>query len=298
MLKKIVLLAVTALLLTATNAYPAAIKVLVSDNSSSTMRVIKRIEKTLDLKQPLAVRLLSQNWQSGLSKNDLLLAIGTPASKALITKKLPNPQVYAFVSAALSTPKKDQQWSAVPIEPSFTSLFAVSEKIASLRFKKNIVIVLSDTNQKANKIAKQQAANHPNVQIVTVKAGEVAAKKVKRYLYEAAALIAIKDKAIWSGSSAKWLLHQTYNHRVPVIGYSKSFLKAGALVSAYSSLDEIADQTAAVILNWRDKGEITDRGMQYAKYTVAVNPNIARALGITSKEIQFIEGEADAPVLN
>jgi ABC-type uncharacterized transport system substrate-binding protein len=111
------------------------------------------------------------------------------------------------------------------------------------------------------------------------------AKIVDKALFNAGALIAVRDQHIWAGENAKWMLYQSYKYNVPVIGYSKSFLKAGALVSVYASLTETANTTAKHIINWHtQQGKQPGERIHYPRYVIEYNKNIARALKIMIPE--------------
>jgi len=114
------------------------------------------------------------------------------------------------------------------------------------------------------------------LKVIIIPKGRLAAKILEPDLFDAAALIAIQDNAIWTGKNAKWLLQQAFNYKVPVVGYSKSFLKAGALASVYSSLDDVADSTAEAINAWLNDKTPKDFAIIYPEASVQINPSIAR----------------------
>ena len=47
--------------------------------------------------------------------------------------------------------------------------------------------------------------------------------------------------------------YQRNQQNIPIIAYSKSFAKAGALISLYSSVENVADKTVSVINMARTK---------------------------------------------
>jgi len=60
-------------------------------------------------------------------------------------------------------------------------------------------------------------------------------------------VLALHDSSLLTPNHAKWLLYMAYQRRIPVIGYSKTYVKAGALAALYSANDQIADQAASLL---------------------------------------------------
>lgn len=92
-------------------------------------------------------------------------------------------------------------------------------------------------------------------------------------------LLATPDPIIFNRNTAKSILLTSYRHRVPVIGYSESYVKAGALASIFSSPEQIAAHTgeeAIKILSGKTPQKT------FPKYfSVSFNHNVARSLGIS-----------------
>jgi len=95
--------------------------------------------------------------------------------------------------------------------------------------------------------------------------------------------LVIPDKARFNSKIAKWVLFLSYRHRVPVIGYSKKYTDAGALISIFSTPWQVG----------RDTGERLQRylaeqtqsppfvRLQYPRYfSLSVNDKVAESLGL------------------
>jgi ABC-type uncharacterized transport system substrate-binding protein len=75
------------------------------------------------------------------------------------------------------------------------------------------------------------------------------------------------------------LLLTSFRARVPVVGFSSAYARAGAVMSLYSSPDQIARQAADAVNQW-----MRDRNWPHPQhprhFTVSVNAHVARSLGL------------------
>ncbi len=93
--------------------------------------------------------------------------------------------------------------------------------------------------------------------------------------------IALPDHAPLNRAIAKWILHLSFQKKVPVIGFSKAYTNAGALASIYSSPEDIGRQAGQYIVARLVDGDTTLPQAQYPRYfTISTNFNVAGSLGI------------------
>jgi len=91
-------------------------------------------------------------------------------------------------------------------------------------------------------------------------------------------LMAIPDPIIYNSTTARAILLSTFNQRIPLFAYSRSFIRAGATFGIYSSPEDIARQAAELICCI---GKIK-AGNTYPKYfTIDINQHTTEALGIS-----------------
>ncbi len=93
-------------------------------------------------------------------------------------------------------------------------------------------------------------------------------------------LLAVPDPQILNSNTAQSLFLTSYRFRVPVMGYSRSLTRAGALLSLYSSPAQVGRQ-AAEWLNGALSGALSRLPpASYPVYfSVSVNEQVARSLG-------------------
>ncbi|MBV1931360.1 MAG: hypothetical protein KUG71_06565 [Porticoccaceae bacterium] len=96
--------------------------------------------------------------------------------------------------------------------------------------------------------------------------------------------IAVPDRAVFNRNIAKWILHLSYREKIPVIGFSASYTKAGALASIYSSPTDIGRHGAELFVELSahasDNAGKSWRAYYPKYYTLSINGDVARILNI------------------
>jgi len=101
-------------------------------------------------------------------------------------------------------------------------------------------------------------------------------------LADADLLLAEPDPLVFNRNTAQSLFLTSYRYRVPVVGYSRSLTRAGALVSLHSSPAQIGRQ-AAEWVNGALQGSVVrlPTAAHPAYFSVSINEQVARSLGLT-----------------
>lgn len=213
--------------------------------------------------------------------DDLVVAIGNKAAKKLASFELSNQTLISFTdkptNVYLSNAFHHDNLRIVSLNQPSQRLIEFTDPIVGTDYKKNILIAVSEQNTALiTELENIAPLNYGQLKVIIVPKATLAAKVLEPHLFDAAALIAVQDPVIWTGKNAKWLLQQAFNYQVPVIGYSQSFLKAGALASVYSSLDDVASTTAEAINDWLMAKPLSGFAITYPDATITINPSIAR----------------------
>ena len=109
--------------------------------------------------------------------------------------------------------------------------------------------------------------------------------------------ITIADRGVFNKSVAKWLLYLSFRQKVSVIGFSQSYVKAGALAAVYSSPENIGRHGAELVsslLASEGKAQVVDDRWKthYPEYyTLEVNREVANALKIAVPEFEDLYRE-------
>lgn len=99
------------------------------------------------------------------------------------------------------------------------------------------------------------------------------------FLDEVRVLLALPDNRIFNPHSARGILLTAFHKQVPLIGYSQSYVKNGALVSLFSTTKQIAQHTALTILDILEQKKLP--APQHPKeFVIEINYQVARSLNI------------------
>lgn len=95
-------------------------------------------------------------------------------------------------------------------------------------------------------------------------------------------LLAITDPLIYNSHSVKNILLTAYRHRKPVIGYSDSFVQAGAVAAIFTSPQTVSDKAVSIITEFFDNNWQFDRNIYSTNdFSISINRQVATSLEIS-----------------
>lgn len=213
----------------------------------------------------------------------LVVGVGGRAIKSLRENWKTHPHIYTLISEkSLPVNREKNQniknpWSAVLLDQPIFRPFKVSEELLKYKGKRIGLLASESYKEQVNASLRAHPEIENSLQISWVKKSEDVVRKAKQLINTIDVLVALPDPTVWKAENAKWLLYLSYRKKVPVVGFSSSLLKAGALVSVYSKPEQIGQQTAEVIEQWALKK--TWQGLHSPKYfTVEINDLVADGL--------------------
>jgi len=263
-----------------------------SDNTPLYDEVTTLIKHGLSADVPLQVVYADDFKGSNVSSNSLLVPVGRRAAEDVALNDGGNSVIYSFIEAQtlnrILEGRPKQHWQASVINQPLERLIRTAKPLIRNDYRNKLLIVIAESNLWARKQIDELPSDlREFIEILVVEKGEVAARLIDDSFYKVAAVVAVNDTAIWSGNSAKWILHQAYSYQVPVVGYAQTFQKAGAMIAVYSSLSRIAETTSGLINNWMSTDQLSGQGFVYSDYQVEVNEFIARALSYQPDKIKI-----------
>lgn len=96
-------------------------------------------------------------------------------------------------------------------------------------------------------------------------------------------LLATPDAQIYNAMTIRNILLETYRSRIPVVGFSASYVKAGALCAVFSTPEQIAGQAAYLTQQFAATAKLP--AAQYpTEFEVLVNQQVSHSLEIKIKE--------------
>lgn len=107
--------------------------------------------------------------------------------------------------------------------------------------------------------------------------------RVLKQIGQTDVLLALPDSAVYNTENIRNILLSTYRHKQGVIGFSADMVKAGALATTYSDVEDINAQVAELAAGYIDGGELAPPRFPHYFRTV-VNEGVARSLDIDVSE--------------
>ena len=96
-------------------------------------------------------------------------------------------------------------------------------------------------------------------------------------------LLATPDSTVYNTESLRNILLSTYRHKQGVIGFSADMVRAGALATTYSDIEDVSDQVADMVTHLVETGSLP--APQYPRYfSSIVNEGVARSLDVEVSE--------------
>ncbi len=103
-------------------------------------------------------------------------------------------------------------------------------------------------------------------------------------------ILAVPDRLIYNKSTAQNILLTTYHHGKPLIGYSKAYVDAGAILAVYTTPEQFGRQAAEIVMRAQNTTSGALPEMYFPKYfKVAVNYHVAQSLDISMRSANDIE---------
>jgi len=218
----------------------------------------------------------------------LLVAVGTRATELALTRQQSIPVLAVMIprSAYLElegTTERiggEPKSSAIVIDQPVLRQLALTRAVLPRALRLGVLLGPRSAPLEADL---RQAAGDLGLElsIVPVSTKEVPARAFRKLTTGSDAVLAVYDPVILNPSTAKWMLYAAYQSRLPLIGFSQSYLDAGATAAVFSTPADLGRQAAEEVLRHLadpDSDPSTPIAPRY--YRVGFNAPVARSLGV------------------
>lgn len=229
-------------------------------------------------------------------KFDFLISFGIEAAKSAITTNIEYPILYAMVPKQSYLQLANQNpGSANTISGQKYVLYLEQKPSRQLLVINALLgddidiglVVGEYSRHEGEEIAKLARLQNERVTVEVVNENEQPIELVRDVLKHSDVYVALYDSRVLDSQNARWLLYMAYRMRKPVIGFSPSYTRAGALASIYATPQQVGMQVAEWVIEMIN-GHLVEQ-VQYPKYfTVSVNDNIRRLLRIDKRSEEEI----------
>lgn len=218
-----------------------------------------------------------------LDNHKLIVSIGYKAAKAISKYETQNTVIHSLIpdneSSHNNIPCMNNNCYKVYINQPTNRYIKLFKKLFPTG--KKLVLATINTNSKISKQVKSisEKNNIPYKEIYIQKDSNISRIFTSK-LNNSDVLLALPNPEIYNANNAKSIILSSYHANVPIIAYSKSFTKAGALISLYSSIDDIAEKTANIINSIIIDGPQRQKEYYPDNFTIEINSAVARSLNI------------------
>ena len=175
----------------------------------------------------VTVGLKAAEWAAGKS-NLPMLAVMIPSGK------------YAEVTAKRV---HGSQTSALYIDQSWGRQFALVR--AALPERSRVGLLYSaDSHLNIDELRKESQRHHVNLIEMKTHSDGSLFDDLANILSRSEVLLAVADNTIYNSNTIRNLLLESYRHSVPLVGFSQSYVNAGALCAVYSTPEQLAAQAS------------------------------------------------------
>lgn len=219
-----------------------------------------------------------------LKQYDLIISVGSRAAKTIANHELKQTVIHTLIpeneSLLAKAPCKNANCYRVYLNQPTARYVQLFKSL----FTKNNRLVLATTS--ANTQLSQQlnvAANKYGIlyKVINIDPKENVARSLINQLNKNDVLLALPNPAIYNSRYSKNVILSTYHKNIPIIAYSKAFSKAGALISLYSGIDNIAGKTAKLVDSIYTRGQPKQKAYYPDSFSIEINSAVARSLNIS-----------------
>lgn len=245
--------------------------------ASSPSKVAFSLQSLLAEKLQTPVILITDHTKPLNSQEyDVAIAIGSEAIEAY---DLPDtlPVIAAFVSQSDYRKHAKRLASAVFVEPSFERQLRLARAILGGDSKFGVLV---QGSAPADVVGK-------DVYVYSVSEFDTLNHALVKLLAENQALIGAYDPELFSSDNIKNILITAYRHNRPLIGPSSAYLRAGALATTYSNLDDIAQRLGDIVTHFNQK-EAWPPADFNPYFRIGFNEQVGRSLNLLLPDIDKV----------
>lgn len=228
---------------------------------------------------------------------DLFVTIGTAAADRAYQYKLGVPIISVLITdssfTALATKHFGsvdrafaRQVSSICIDQPTSRSIRLAKLLLPEAKKVGVMLGHSSVEQQQD-LAESISDLGMTSEFVTVGSKDNPITKIEPVIGVVDVFIPVPDSRLINLATAKWILHLSYRHKVPVIAFSRTYVRAGALAAIYSSPQNVAVQTVEWIADADLVGGKQGHAYQPKYYSMHFNYSVAASLDVVIKDEQF-----------
>jgi len=266
------------------------ITIVMSSSTSVNQAFVAKVKEALIAQkaQTIKVSVVDMSEASKLvvaENSELVIALGIKAMEASSKLRRTTPVLGVFVPLPAfnrqlyRSGRNLGELSAIVLDQPYRRQVALAR--IALPEAKSLGILLGTTSSRHEDFLRESAVKHRfTVDIENINEEAQLIPKLAQICEANDALLAIPDPLVYNRETAQPILLTSYRHQVPVFGYSKSYVKAGALAAVFSHTKHLAKQAVEIAVKSQKSGNLLPPPQVPKYFSVIVNRQVERSLGL------------------
>jgi hypothetical protein len=275
-------------------AGPISVWLALSETGGAHAEAAAALQAELEKAQPGRIDWRVEHWSqfnSSQPEPQWVVAVGTAAQRGmqeLFASDTTPPPLLAILVPRLAFERiADQRrlragsLSAVFLDqPPARQLELIRLALPAVR---NVGILVSKESQDQGNVM-EKAAQERGMQVAVSQVGQKGLfPALQALLPDIDVLLALPDPAVFNSQTAAGILTATYRRRMPLVGFSPAYVKAGALLAVYSTPAQVGTR-GGELLRQALSGKPLSPPQWPREFAVSINRDVARSLGFALNE--------------
>lgn len=271
------------------------ILVVLSESMTPYQTFAKTFEQNLSANFHVSVLQHPESFSANDQQPDLIVTVGVKATDWMMGKTA-TPILAVMIPSAkysdlLEKPARTRQISAIYIDQSWARQVAL---ISAALPERSSIGVLYSSEARLNLPELHSELDRHGYKLVAkqMQSNETLSSDLEDVLARSDVLLAIPDGNIFNSSNIRNILLSSYRQRIPLVGLSQAYVNAGALCAIFSTPEQFAAQASIATTLFAQTRHLPNPQPPML-YTIAVNQEVARALGATTKSADLLHMQVD-----
>lgn len=229
---------------------------------------------------------------------ELLVTIGSNAARSALEHTAETPLLATFLSKATYEQLVDHSVKDAIHRP-ISAIFTDQPALYRLRLARHIlpdaqvIGTALRPDRQATRAELSEAATQTGFALSITAIDDTTSnpnQNLQPAFHDADAFIAIPDSAQINRASSRWILNLGYRTRIPIIGFSQTYTRNGAIASLYTTPQDVGRHAGEAIISWLCCADPHIWQPVPSRYfTIDTNPVAAQVLGIELAPISELQ---------
>lgn len=274
-------------------AEPLRVVLVLSDNNALTQSFARTYRQNLPNEIALEVLTRAEDFVREPQGADMIVTVGVKAANWVADRSM-LPLLAAMIPSnsypqLRAQRQETRQTSAIYLDQPWARQAGLLHAVMPERHKIGVVYsAAARLDVAALRVAISEQGGHLNAK----QTDESLFAGLESVIEGSEVLLAVPDSTIYNSNTIRNILLSSYRRGIPLVGFSAAYVKAGALCAIYSTPEHLAEQAAAATLSFARTHKLSEAQFP-ALYSIAVNQEVARTLGITLSSTESLREQIE-----